>query len=81
MFSQVPTNPWFETYPEKFKDDHLMKANKDVNFIGIKLGDLNNTAIAAKFNENENRTAAETMSMYIDDSEIKADASDEFTRE
>ena len=75
----VPTNPWFETYPEKYKDDHLMKANKDVNFIGIKLGDLNNTAIAAKFNENENRTAAETMSMYIDDSEIKADASDEFT--
>lgn len=68
-----PNNPWYETYPEKFKDDKVMKQNMDVDFIGIKMGDLNNTATATNFNNNETRSQWAPMNFYTNDKIIQAD--------
>lgn len=67
----MPSNPWIEVYPEMFKDDHLMKTNMDVDFIGIKLGDLNNTAIASKYNSNSDRNSLAHLNLYFEDQDLK----------
>ncbi|MFM9946384.1 MAG: cohesin domain-containing protein, partial [Saprospiraceae bacterium] len=40
----VPTNPWFEAWPEVIQLEDLSGCQEDLDFIGIKIGDVNNTA-------------------------------------
>jgi len=67
-----PNNPWQEDYPEYFKDDHLMLSNAGVDFIGIKLGDLNGSASTTAFAGNLTRSNAPSLEIMIEDAEIKA---------
>ncbi|MDZ4682322.1 MAG: SdrD B-like domain-containing protein [Saprospiraceae bacterium] len=41
----VPTNPWFEAWPEVIQLEDLSGCQEDLDFIGIKIGDVNNTAV------------------------------------
>ena len=40
----VPDNPWIEVFPESDIIEALAGAAKNINFIGIKVGDVNNSA-------------------------------------
>lgn len=73
----VPANPWYETFPEKYEENHLMTNNYSVDFIGVKMGDLNNTVTAAKLNNTEDRSEKEILTMYAEDFELKAGESQE----
>ena len=42
----VPTNPWMEAFPETIFLDNLLVDILDADFIGIKIGDLDNSAEA-----------------------------------
>lgn len=39
-----PKNPWFEPFPESIELEDLNGDNHDLNFIAIKVGDVNNSA-------------------------------------
>jgi hypothetical protein len=42
----VPTNPWFESFPEVINVNDLSGDALNQNFIGVKIGDVNGTAVA-----------------------------------
>ncbi len=46
----VPTNPWFEAWPEVIYLEDLSGCQEDLDFIGIKIGDVNNSAITTSSN-------------------------------
>ncbi|MEL6658261.1 MAG: hypothetical protein AAFP77_24800 [Bacteroidota bacterium] len=41
----VPANPWHETFPELIEIEAISDGLIEVDFIGIKMGDVNNSVI------------------------------------
>ncbi len=67
-----PANPWQEDFPVKFADSHLMEDKPTVDFIGIKMGDVNNNAVNKITGENEVRTQHEVLPISFEDKVFKA---------
>ncbi|HMG16211.1 MAG TPA: T9SS type A sorting domain-containing protein, partial [Saprospiraceae bacterium] len=66
-----PYNPWQEDFPVKFVDNHLMEDKPTVDFIGIKMGDVNNNAVNKLSGENEVRTQHDIIPISFEDKAFK----------
>lgn len=67
-----PMNPWQEDFPVKFADNHLMEDKPTVDFVGIKMGDVNNNAVNKVTGENQIRTKANVLPLSYEDNTFKA---------
>ncbi len=63
-----PTDPWTSYVPETYNLSNL-RNNMDINFIGLKVGDVNGDAIASKFDENQVQTRT-SYSVAINDKKV-----------
>lgn len=66
-------NPLKETYQEKITIDNHQTDKMDVNFVAIKVGDLNGNANAntlQKQQNSESRTARQTLTLHLLDKEV-----------
>lgn len=69
----VPTDPFHPPFPEEFVINSLSQDVYDANFIGIKIGDLNGSAITnVNGNVVDERTKNGQLTLLIEDREIKA---------
>ncbi|HMO39247.1 MAG TPA: SdrD B-like domain-containing protein [Saprospiraceae bacterium] len=68
----VQTNPWFETFPEIINVRDLNGTMSTANFVAIKTGDVNNTALtAAQAMQVEPRSRA-TFALQVQDRDLRA---------
>ncbi len=66
-----PSNPFQFNFPENISVADLQSDNLADNFVGVKIGDVNNTVIANSLQSAEERTAA-TMLFDVEDRAVKA---------
>ncbi|MBL7780225.1 MAG: T9SS type A sorting domain-containing protein [Saprospiraceae bacterium] len=66
-----PSNPFSPTFPENISVADMQTNNVADDFVGVKIGDVNNTVIANSLQSAEERTAA-TMLFDVDDRTVKA---------
>jgi hypothetical protein len=48
-----PLDPWETPFPESIEVEDFFMERLDINFIGIKIGDVNGNASPSPFSENE----------------------------
>ncbi|MFN7117755.1 MAG: cohesin domain-containing protein, partial [Saprospiraceae bacterium] len=68
----VPTNPWTEPFPEITSINDLQGAMNDVNFVAIKVGDVNANAVANSLDEVEVRDRKQTFFFEVENQSLKA---------
>ncbi|MBT8229492.1 MAG: hypothetical protein KJO50_04480, partial [Bacteroidia bacterium] len=66
-----PFNPWLSDFPEEY-EIYDLNQNMDIDFIGVKIGDLNQSVIANFKGENHNERSIDKLSFNIESGEIKA---------
>jgi len=66
-----PTNPFAETFPEVYNVNNL-SGTETPNFVAVKIGDLNHTAIVNANSGNDDRTVGEGLVLATEDKEVKA---------
>ncbi len=66
-----PFNPWMEAFPETYLLNGLNTDMEDVDFVAIKVGDLNNTVVA-NATQVVTRNAPGTLDFAVDSREVKA---------
>ncbi|MBT8191534.1 MAG: hypothetical protein KJO29_13975, partial [Bacteroidia bacterium] len=66
-----PFNPWLSDFPEEY-EIYDLNQNMDIDFIGVKIGDLNQSVIANFKGENVNERSIDKLSFNIESGEIKA---------
>ena len=62
-----PFNPWFELWPESITDELPIGGMDEVDFIAVKIGDLNNTVETSMLMDLEERNFDRSMNLDIDD--------------
>ncbi len=67
----VPTNPWFEVFPEVYNVNDLVDPINDADFIAIKIGDINSSA-ATSFASLEPRTIEGVFALEVADQKLIA---------
>jgi hypothetical protein len=67
----VPTNPWFEQYPEVINVNDLVGNVIDRNFRGVKIGDVNGSAIP-NLTVVDDRTTNGDFSLNVSNQTVKA---------
>lgn len=68
-----PTNPWAEEFPESITTDAVLDNMSNVNFVAVKIGDVNNTASTNGFTgDSEERTAQAPFAFAVKDKELEA---------
>ena len=67
----VPTNPWFEEFPEVYNVNDLAASIMDADFVGVKIGDVNASA-DANFTGTEDRTIEGVFAFEVADQQLKA---------
>jgi hypothetical protein len=67
----VPTNPWFESFPEVINVNDLSGDELNQNFIGVKIGDVNGTAVPT-LSGVEDRTMRGTYYIETSAQQVKA---------
>jgi hypothetical protein len=67
----VPTNPWFESFPEVINVNDLSGDELNRNFIGVKIGDVNGSAVAT-LSGVEDRTTRGTYYIETAAQQVKA---------
>lgn len=66
-----PENPFDENFPETIFLEDLDTHVLDANFMAVKIGDLNGSAVANNFSETEDRTNNENLVFNLHNKEIK----------
>lgn len=66
-----PANPWAEVFPEVININDIVD-NTEINFIGIKIGDVNGSATPNNLNTLEDRTATSNLALTTSDKFLKA---------
>jgi len=66
-------NPWEEDFPQSITTTSLQEELLDVNFVAVKIGDVNNTVNPNEFNEDNagERTGGEPFVFTLDDEKLK----------
>ncbi len=67
-----PINPWASSFPEVFSINGIEMGLTEANFIAMKIGDVNDSAITLDFAETDSRDANETLFFEIENQSIKA---------
>ena len=67
----APTNPWLESFPEIINIGNLLTNATDVDFVGVKIGDLDNSA-ESNAQVLTDRHLAGTYELYTPDLRLKA---------
>lgn len=65
-----PENPWSEAFPEVYNINNLDEDMMDIHFTGVKVGDLNNTAIPNTLMESDDR-ATEDLVFELSDKHLQ----------
>ena len=68
----VATNPWMEAFPEAVNYAGLTNDELVTDFVGVKIGDVNGTAVANNLLGADDRNMDGAMIMNIDDATINA---------
>ena len=68
----VPSNPWSAPFPELINQTNAQLTDMDLNFVGVKVGDVNCSAIPGQYLGSESRSFNETLYLSIDDKKIHA---------
>jgi len=63
----VPTNPWFEAWPEVIHIQDLSGCQEHMDFIGVKIGDVNNSAATSSLLNVEERTNGRSFIIETED--------------
>ena len=66
-----PANPFAEPFPEVCNINNFTATSQSPNFVAIKTGDLNHSAIGNLHAANEDRTVTNELVFYIDDKFVK----------
>ncbi len=61
----VPGNPWFTIFPEVININDLATDRMSNNFIAVKIGDVNNSAVTTSLNGVEGRSFAGTFELQV----------------
>lgn len=70
---QNPTNPFSEPFPEVYSINNLSGDMMDINFIGVKIGDVNDNVVYNNLLGADDRGAEESLIFEIDNQEFAAD--------
>ncbi|MEO1261942.1 MAG: T9SS type A sorting domain-containing protein [Bacteroidota bacterium] len=65
-------NPWQETFPEVINYNDLSSSVLDADFVAVKIGDVNGSAVTNLASGAEDRTDAGTLMINIEDRRIEA---------
>jgi len=68
-----PTNPWSETFPEVYNINNLATDMPDVDFVAIKVGDLNGNAQVNQLLAADDRGFDGTMILSVENQEFAAE--------
>lgn len=68
----TPTNPFQTTFPEVISFNSLSADELESDFVGLKVGDVNNSAVPSNLLGIDNRTTNGFLSFSVEDKEIKA---------
>jgi hypothetical protein len=66
-----PLNPFQTAFPENISVSQVLNNQMDKDFVGVKIGDVNNTAVANSLIVSDDRTAG-TLLFDLSDREVKA---------
>lgn len=66
-----PINPWTEEFPESIKVDHPQENRKNLDFVAVKIGDINSTAIPNQLEGLEPRQSKPVFLLDITDQSIE----------
>ncbi|MFM9947253.1 MAG: dockerin type I domain-containing protein, partial [Saprospiraceae bacterium] len=67
----VPTDPWFEVFPEVYNVNDLTGEINDADFVAVKIGDVNSSA-ATSFASIEPRTIEGLFALEVEDQKLIA---------
>jgi hypothetical protein len=67
----VPANPFQSAFPEEISRNNIQSNLIDADFVGCKIGDVNNSAITNNFQATDDRTAG-TLIFDVEDREVSA---------
>lgn len=66
-----PTNPWTEIFPESIKVDHPEDNRENLNFIAVKIGDVNGNAIPNQLHGLDARQGEKVFSLEVANQRVK----------
>ena len=66
-----PNNPWSATFPEFIRQSNAQATDMNLDFIGVKIGDVNCSAIPGQYTGSEQRSFVETLYMNIDNQDFE----------
>jgi len=66
------SNPWAETFPEVINYNNLDQAMNNANFVAVKVGDINGSAVANSSASNVDERTYGTLVFSAEDREVKA---------
>jgi len=67
-----PANPWFEAFPENVEYSTLMSNEMSTDFIGVKIGDVNNNAVANSLLGAKERNTVGDLVFAVEDETLEA---------
>jgi hypothetical protein len=68
----VPTNPWFETFPEVLNYNNIAASDLAGDFVGVKIGDVNASAAANGLAGVDDRTMTGSIVLNTEAQSLKA---------
>ncbi len=68
----VSENPWFEAFPESISLDNLSGCMEDLDFTGIKIGDVNNTVVPSLHDGGAVDTRQGSLIFNVEDQQLTA---------
>lgn len=63
----IPHNPWYEVFPEVVNYNNLSEEDYNLDFVGIKVGDLNMSASTNNLTETEERNQVGVVTIETED--------------
>ncbi|MCB0706599.1 MAG: hypothetical protein KDC34_14895, partial [Saprospiraceae bacterium] len=67
-----PTNPWSEVFPEVISYNNVQEDELETDFIGVKIGDVNDSVTANGLAETDDRQAPNTLIFQTEDRYLSA---------
>ncbi|MFZ1496945.1 MAG: cohesin domain-containing protein, partial [Saprospiraceae bacterium] len=67
-----PANPFTQTFPEVYDINNLTQEGMNMNFVGVKVGDVNNSAQASNLLGSEDRNANGSLKLQVKDQTVNA---------
>jgi hypothetical protein len=74
-----PTDPWSEIFPEVISYNNLAVSDLNADFVGVKIGDVNGSAVSNSTMTGENRTMIDELHFRVDDMELERGATHRVT--